>query len=147
MYCHLACLLHSFCVGWGIWSVNILWCKSWTAFLITSHRSCRENQSVSLLSVNEFESVCCSAVAVAPLLPQVVSIVRPGNTMLWATQQPGLSTVIYKACLSESGTEVGALLFPTVELCDFSGRWQCMSGEIWCTPDSCSVLLTETEAR
>ena len=53
----------------------------------------------------------------------------------------------YKACPSESGTEVGAPLFPAVELCDFPGRWQCMSGEIWCTLDSCSVLLTEVEAR
>jgi hypothetical protein len=26
---------------------------------------------------------------------------------------------IYKACPSESGTEVGAPLFPAVELCDF----------------------------
>jgi hypothetical protein len=25
---------------------------------------------------------------------------------------------IYKACPSESGTEVGALLFPAIELCD-----------------------------
>jgi hypothetical protein len=54
---------------------------------------------------------------------------------------------IYKACPSESGAEVGAPLFPAVELCDFSGRWQCMSGEIWNTLDSGSVLLTETEAR
>ena len=54
---------------------------------------------------------------------------------------------LYKACPSESGTEVGAPLFPAVELCDFSGRWQCMSGEIWYTLDSGSVLLTETEAR
>ena len=53
----------------------------------------------------------------------------------------------YKACPSESGTEVGTPLFPAVELCDFSGRWQCMSGEIWYTIDSGSVLLTETEAR
>ena len=53
----------------------------------------------------------------------------------------------YKACPNESGTEVGAPLFPAVELCDFSGRWQCMSGEIWYTLDSGSVLLTETEAR
>ena len=56
-------------------------------------------------------------------------------------------SVIYKACPSESGTEVGAPLFPAVELRDFSGRWQCMSGEIWYTLDSGSVLLTETEAR
>ena len=55
--------------------------------------------------------------------------------------------VLYKACPSESGTEVGAPLFPAVELRDFSGRWQCMSGEIWYTLDSGSVLLTETEAR
>ena len=55
--------------------------------------------------------------------------------------------VKYKACQSESGTEVGAPLFRAVELCDFSGRWQCMSGEIWYTLDSGSVLLTETEAR
>jgi hypothetical protein len=54
---------------------------------------------------------------------------------------------MYKACPSESGTEVGAPLFPAVELCDVSGRWQCMSGEIWYTLDSGSVLLTETEAR
>jgi hypothetical protein len=54
---------------------------------------------------------------------------------------------MYKACPNESGTEVGAPLFPAVELCDFSGRWQCMSGEIWCTLDSGSVLLTEAEAR
>jgi len=54
---------------------------------------------------------------------------------------------IYKACPSESGTEVGAPLFPAVELCDFPGRWQCMSGEIWYTLDSGSVLLTEAEAR
>ena len=54
---------------------------------------------------------------------------------------------MYKACPSESGTEVGAPLFPAVELCDFSGRWQCMSGEIWYTLDSGSLLLTETEAR
>ena len=53
----------------------------------------------------------------------------------------------YKACPSESATEVGAPLFPAVELRDFSGRWQCMSGEIWYTLDSGSVLLTETEAR
>ena len=32
------------------------------------------------------------------------------------------SKVMYKACPSESGTEVGAPLFPAVELCDFSGR-------------------------
>ena len=57
------------------------------------------------------------------------------------------ATKMYKACPSESGTEVGAPLFPVVELCDFSGRWQCMSGEIWYTLDSGSVLLTETEAR
>ena len=48
---------------------------------------------------------------------------------------------------SESGTEVGVLLFPAVELYDFPGRWQCMSGEIWYTLDSGSVLLTEAEAR
>jgi len=53
----------------------------------------------------------------------------------------------YKACPSESGTEVGAPLFPAVELCDFPGRWQCMSGEIWYTLDSGSVLLTEAEVR
>ena len=53
----------------------------------------------------------------------------------------------YKACPRESGTEVGAPLFPAVELRDFSGTWQCMSGEIWYTLDSDSVLLTETEAR
>jgi len=53
----------------------------------------------------------------------------------------------YKACPSESGTEVGAPLFPAVELCDFPGRWQCMSGEIWYILDSGSVLLTEAEAR
>ena len=54
---------------------------------------------------------------------------------------------IYKACPSESGTEVGVPLFPAVELCDFPGRWQCMSGEIQYTLDSGSVLLTEAEAR
>jgi hypothetical protein len=54
LYCHLAYLLHSYHMGWGIWSVNILWWKSWTAFLITSHRSYSDNQSVSLLPVNEF---------------------------------------------------------------------------------------------
>jgi hypothetical protein len=59
----------------------------------------------------------------------------------------GLTNVLYKACSSESGTEVGAPLFPALELCDFSGRWQCMSGEIWYTLDSGSVLLTEAEAR
>jgi len=52
-----------------------------------------------------------------------------------------------KACPSESVTEVGAPLFPAVELCDFSGRWQCISGEIWYTLDRGSVLLIETEAR
>jgi len=54
---------------------------------------------------------------------------------------------IYKACPNESGTEVGPPLFPAVELCDFPGRWQCMSGEIWDKLDSGSVLLTEAEAR
>ena len=54
---------------------------------------------------------------------------------------------MYKACPSESGTEVGAPLFPAVELCDFPGRWQCMSGEIWYILDSGSVLLTEAETR
>ena len=53
----------------------------------------------------------------------------------------------YKACPSESGTEVGAPLFPALELRDFPGRWQCMSGEIWCTLGSGSVLLAEAEAR
>jgi len=60
---------------------------------------------------------------------------------------PSPSNVMYKACPSESGTEVGAPLFPAVELCDFPGRWQCMSGEICYTLDSGSVLLTEAEAR
>ena len=55
--------------------------------------------------------------------------------------------LIYKACPSESGNEFGAPLFPAVELCDFPGRWQCMSGEIWYTLDSGSVLLPEAEAR
>jgi len=55
--------------------------------------------------------------------------------------------VKYKACPSESGTEAGAPLFPAVELCDFPGRRQCMSGEIWYTLDSGSVLLTKAEAR
>ena len=32
----------------------------------------------------------------------------------------------YKACPSESGTEVGAPLFPAVEICDFPGIWQCV---------------------
>ena len=54
---------------------------------------------------------------------------------------------LYKACPSESGTEVGAPLFAAVELCDFSGRWQSMLVEIWYTFDNGSVLLTETEAR
>jgi len=54
---------------------------------------------------------------------------------------------LYKACPSESGTEVGVPLFPAVELCDFSGRWQGMSGEIWYTLESGSVLLTETKER
>ena len=40
---------------------------------------------------------------------------------------PPFYTTMYKACPSESGTEVGTPLFPAVELCDFSGRWQCMS--------------------
>jgi hypothetical protein len=44
-------------------------------------------------------------------------------------------SILYKACPSESGTGVGAPLFPAVELCDFSGRWQCMSWEIWYTVD------------
>jgi hypothetical protein len=54
---------------------------------------------------------------------------------------------MYKACPSESGTEVGAPLFPAIELCHFSGRWQFMSEEIWYKLDSGSVLLTEAEAR
>jgi hypothetical protein len=54
---------------------------------------------------------------------------------------------MYKACPSESGTEFGVPLFPAVELCDFSGKWQCMLEEIWYTLDSGSVLLTEAEAR
>jgi len=58
-----------------------------------------------------------------------------------------LISLLYKACPSESGTEFGAPLFPAVELCDFPGRWQRMSGEIWYTLDSGSVLLTEAEAR
>jgi len=33
-----------------------------------------------------------------------------------------IQTHFYKACPSESGTEVGAPLFPVVELCDFPGR-------------------------
>jgi hypothetical protein len=53
----------------------------------------------------------------------------------------------YKASPSESGTEIGAPLFPAVELCDFSGRWQCTSGEIWYRLDSGSMLLNEAEAR
>jgi hypothetical protein len=53
---------------------------------------------------------------------------------------------IYKACTSESGTEVGVPLFPAVVFCDFSGRWQCTSEEIWYKLDSGSVLLTEAEA-
>ena len=52
---------------------------------------------------------------------------------------------LYKACPSESGTEVGAPLFLAVELCDFPGRWQCMSVEMWYKLDSGSVLLTEAE--
>jgi len=58
-----------------------------------------------------------------------------------------ITGTLYKACPSESGTEVGVPLFPAVELCDFPGRWQCMSGEIWYTLDSGSVLLNEAEAR
>jgi hypothetical protein len=54
---------------------------------------------------------------------------------------------MYKACPSESGTEVVAPLFPAVELCDFSGRWQCKSEEIWYILGSGSVLLNEAEAR
>ena len=49
---------------------------------------------------------------------------------------------MYKTCPSESGTEVGAPLFPAVKLCDFPGRWQCTSGEIWYTLDR--VLYTNT---
>ena len=70
----------------------------------------------------------------------------PHRTSVTA-QMENLKRTIYKACPSESGTEVGAPLFPAVELYDFSGRWQCMSEEIWYTLDSGSVLLTETEAR
>ena len=62
------------------------------------------------------------------------------------SQYKGYDTDYYKACPSESGTEVGAPLFPAVELCDFHGRWQCMSGEIWYKLDSGSVS-TEAEAR
>ena len=69
--------------------------------------------------------------------PETIQMLKKKMTMI----------LMYKACPSESGTEVGALLFPAVELCDFSGTWQCMSGEIWYTLDSGSVLLTETEAR
>jgi hypothetical protein len=58
-----------------------------------------------------------------------------------------IPNAIYKACPSESGTEVGVPLFPAVELWDFSGRWQCMSGEVWYILDSGSVLLIETEVR
>jgi hypothetical protein len=53
---------------------------------------------------------------------------------------PAQTNVIYKSCPSESGTEAGAPLFPAVELCDFSGRWQCMSREISYTLDSGSVV-------
>ena len=67
--------------------------------------------------------------------------------MFWCKVTEKKTFFTYKACPSESGTEVGAPLFPAVELCDFSGRWQCMSGEIWYKLDSGSVLLTETEAR
>jgi len=56
-------------------------------------------------------------------------------------------SILYRVCPSEGGTEVGAPLFPVVELCDFSSRWQCMSGEIWYTLESSSVLLTETKVR
>jgi len=61
----------------------------------------------------------------------------------WFAEVP----LCYKACPNESGTEVGPPLFPAVELFDFPGRWQCMSGDIWHTLDSGSVLLTEAEAR
>jgi hypothetical protein len=63
------------------------------------------------------------------------------------TTRTTMSLRMYQACPSESGTEVGAPLFSAVELCDFSGRWQFMSGEIWYILDSGSVLLTEAEAR
>jgi hypothetical protein len=58
-----------------------------------------------------------------------------------------LCTSYCKACPSESGTEVGAQLFPAVKLCDFPGRWHSMSAEIWYTLDSGSVLLNKAEAR
>jgi hypothetical protein len=66
--------------------------------------------------------------------------------MLQATGNRTVNTK-YKACPSESGTEVRAPLFPAVKLCDFSGRWQCMSEEIWYRLESGSVLLTEAETR
>jgi len=71
------------------------------------------------------------------------------NKFLTLSALDDVATILpsYKACPSESGTEVGASLFPAVELCDFPGRWQCNSGEIWYTLDSGSVLLTEAEAR
>ena len=73
---------------------------------------------------------------------------RKLGNISFTLHRPVLSLfLLHKACPSESGTEVGAPLFPTVELCDFSGRWECMSGEIWYTLNSSSVLLTETEAR
>ena len=61
---------------------------------------------------------CCTCFG-----PKVTS----GNTCIKITKN---SSHFYKACPSESGTEVGAPLFPAVEICDFPGRWQCMSGEI-----------------
>jgi hypothetical protein len=71
----------------------------------------------------------------------IISLLTGRNVLLFCFEMGG-----YKACPSESGTEVGAPLFPALELGDFSGRWQCMSGEIWYTLDSGSVLLTEAEA-
>ena len=71
----------------------------------------------------------------------------PVKCMINLKQLENVESFKYKACPSESETDVGAPLFPAVELCDFPGRWQCMSGEIWYTLDGGSVLLTEAEAR
>jgi len=87
-------------------------------------------------SVGSFFSYVKDARSHRPEIRNYVSLLHRTNEKM-----------LYKACPSESGTEVGAPLFPAVELCDFSGRWQCMSGEIWYTLDRGSVLLTETVAR
>jgi hypothetical protein len=77
-----------------------------------------------------------------------LSMEIPQKLRSWVKVSHPLSVLsIYKECPIESGTEFGAPLFPAVELCDFPSRWKCISGEIWYTLDSGSVLLTEAEAR